>query len=360
MQLAFRRFDLKLAHRWMVASSQAAGGKTIYPSLLVELRDQDGAVGYGESSPSRRYLETVETSMEFLARVDASRLRFDAIEASMHYVESLSAGDFSAKGAINLALLDAAAKRARQTVHEFLGLEFTEGKHLTSISIGIDAPDLIRRKTQEAESFPILKLKVGSPSDAENLAALRDVAPDKTVRVDANEAWTTKEEALERLEELARDPHIEFVEQPMPATSAPSDLAWLKERSPLPLVGDESYLSVADLLLCADCFHGVNVKLCKTGGISRALEALQAARRAGLKTMIGCMVESSILTSAGAHLASAADWLDLDGMLLITNDPFAGVTVERGVMSFAKASEPFGLRVQKRQGDDVESSENAP
>jgi L-alanine-DL-glutamate epimerase-like enolase superfamily enzyme len=290
--------------------------------------------------------------VEFLQRVDASQLRFDEIDASMRYVESLSAGDFSAKGAINLALLDAAAKKAAGPLHEFLGLEFAEGKHVTSISIGIDAPGLIRQKTQEAESYPILKLKVGSANDAENLAALRDAAPHKTVRVDANEAWTTKEEALKRLEELALDPHIEFVEQPMPATSTAADLSWLKERSPLPLVGDESYLSAADLALCAECFHGVNVKLCKTGGISRALEALQAARRAGLKTMIGCMVESSILTSAGAHLASMADWLDLDGMLLITNDPFAGVTVEGGVMSFAKAAEPFGLRVTKRSDAD--------
>jgi L-alanine-DL-glutamate epimerase-like enolase superfamily enzyme len=352
MHLTFRRFDLRLAHRWMVASSQSSGGKTNYPSLLIELCDRDGVVGYGESSPSRRYLETVDTSVEFLQRVDASQLRFDEIDASMQYVEALSAGDFSAKGAINLALLDAAAKKAVRPLHQFLGLEFTEGKHVTSISIGIDAPELIRQKTQEAESFPILKLKVGSANDAENLAALRDAAPHKTVRVDANEAWTTKEEALNHLEELARDPHIEFVEQPMPATSTAADLAWLKARSPLPLVGDESYLSVADLALCADCFQGVNVKLCKTGGISHALEALQAARRTGLKTMIGCMVESSILTSAGAHLASMADWLDLDGMLLITNDPFAGVTVDHGVMSFAKASEPFGLRVTKRSDAD--------
>ncbi len=348
MQLTFRRFDLKLAHNWMVASSQLSGGKTIHPAVLIELRDRDGIIGYGESAPSKRYNETSETSAEFLRRVDASRLSFDDIHASMRYVESLSGGDFSAKGAINLALLDAAAKKASQPLHEFLGLDFTEGKHVSSISIGLDSPELIRRKTHEAESFPILKLKVGSPNDPENLAAFREVAPLKTVRVDANEAWTTKEEALCRLEELARDPHIEYVEQPMPAQSAATDFIWLKERSPLPLVADESYISAADVGLCADCFHGVNVKLCKTGGMSRALEALQVARRAGLKTMIGSMVESSILTSAGAHLAAMADWLDLDGILLITNDPFAGVTAARGVMSFTKAAEPFGLRVTKR------------
>jgi L-alanine-DL-glutamate epimerase-like enolase superfamily enzyme len=348
MQLTFRRFDLKLAHNWMVASSQASGGKTIYPAVLVELRDRDGVIGFGEAAPSRRYDETADTCMTFLQRLDAARLSFDDLEGSMRYVESVSPGDFSPKGAINLALLDGAAKKAAQPLHEFLGLNFHEEKHLTSFTIGLDAPEVIRRKTAEAAAFPILKLKVGAVNDAQNLAALREVAPQKVLRVDANEAWLTKEEALRRIETLARDPHIEFVEQPMPADRPPADFIWLKERSPLPVVGDESYQSAADAGLCAECFHGVNVKLCKTGGVSRGLEALQAARRAGLKTMIGSMVESSILTSAGAHLAELADWLDLDGMLLITNDPFVGVTSERGVMSFTNAVEKFGLRVAPR------------
>ena len=201
---------------------------------------------------------------------------------------------------------------------------------------------------REAEPFPILKLKVGGPSDAANLAAVREIAPTKTIRVDANEAWKTKDEALRQIEWLARDPHIEFIEQPMPASSAPEDFAWLKERSPMPIMADESYLNAADLPRCAGCFHAVNVKLCKTGGVTRGFEALAAARKAGLKTMLGCMIESSILTAAGAHLAELTDYLDLDGNLLITNDPFAGVTSELGMMSFASAVEPFGLRVRGR------------
>lgn len=345
MELTFRRFDLKLAHNWMVASSQASGGKMIYPAVLLELRERDGLIGFGEAAPSLRYDETVDTCMAFLRRIDSSRLSFDDVEAGMRYVEALAPGNFSPKGAINLALLDGASKKSAQPLHEFLGLKFAEGKHISSLTIGLDSPEVIRHKTQEAEAFPILKLKVGAVNDAENLAALREIAPHKTLRVDANEAWLTKEEALRRIEELARDGHIEYVEQPMPAEGAAADHTWLKERSPLPLVGDESYKSAGDVSLCADCFHGVNVKLCKTGGISSGLEALLAARGAGLKTMIGSMVESSVLTSAGAHLADLADWLDLDGMLLITNDPFVGVTSERGVMSFAQAPEKFGLRV---------------
>jgi L-alanine-DL-glutamate epimerase-like enolase superfamily enzyme len=348
MKLTFRRFDLRFKHTWLIASSLGQGGKNVYPAAFVELHDGDGVVGYGESAPSSRYKETVETSLAFLERVDASRLSFDDVAGSMAYVESLSPGDFSPKGAINIALLDGAAKKARKPLHDFLGLKFTEGQHVTCFTIGIDTPEIIRSKVREAEEYPILKIKLGAPADEENLAAVREVAPTKTLRVDANEGWKTKEEALRRLEWLARDGRIEFVEQPMPAKTAPADFTWLKERSPLPLVADESYVSVADVGLCADCFHGVNVKLCKTGGVTRGFEALTAARKAGLKTMLGCMTESSILTAAGAHLAALTDWLDLDGNILINNDPFAGVTSVRGVMSFANATEAYGLRVVPR------------
>ena len=182
---------------------------------------------------------------------------------SMNYVESLAPGNFSPKGAINIALLDGAAKKARKPLHEFLGLSFVEGKHVTSFTIGIDTPEKIRQKVQEAEQFPILKIKVGAPGDEANLAAVREIAPKKTLRVDANEGWKTKEEALRRLEWLARDPNIEFVEQPLPASNPPGDFIWLKERSTLALVADESYLHASDVALCAECFHGVNVKFAK-------------------------------------------------------------------------------------------------
>ena len=345
LQLRFWRLDLQLAHNWMVASSQAQGGKTVYPAVFVELRDASGVIGRGEAAPSGRYNETAETCLSFLRQVDARRLNITDVDASMRYVESIAPGNFSPKGAINVALLDAAARHASQPLHDFLGLRFTEGKHVSSFTIGIDSPDMMRLKTGEAEQFPVLKLKVGAPGDVQNLGALREVAPDKTLRVDANEAWATKEEALRAIEKLANDPKIEFIEQPIPAERPTADFVWLKDRSPLLIVGDESYMNSDDAERCAECFHGVNIKLAKTGGITRGVEALRAARSFGLKTMIGSMVESSLLTSAGAHLAELADWLDLDGMLLITNDPFRGVTSAGGIMSFAHAPEPFGLRV---------------
>ena len=344
--LTFRRHELQLRHRWAVSSNAASGGKAVYPVVFVELQDDAGRRGLGEAAPSSRYGETAETVMAFLRRIEARRLSFDDLPGSMAYLESIAPGNYPAKTAINVALLDGMARAARQPLCDFLGLGFTEGRHVTSFSIGIAAPEVIQQKVLAADPFPILKLKLGTPRDRENLAALREVAPRKTVRVDANEAWATKEEALAQMKWLAADGNIELVEQPMPAATPPRDWAWLRERSPLPFFADESFHHVADAARCADCFHGVNVKLVKTTGITGAVEALRAARQAGLKTMIGCMIESSLLISAAAHLAELADYLDLDGNLLITNDPFVGVQCERGVLSFAAAPEPWGVRAR--------------
>lgn len=352
MQIKYWRYDLKLAHRWTIASSLGpggSGGTEVFKVVFVELKDENSTWGIGEAAPSSRYKENAESTMEFLRQVDAGRLSFVDVPASMAYLETLGPKNFAAKGAINIALLDGAARQSGKPIYDYLGLNFTEGKHVTSFSIGIDAPDVIRCKVREAESYPVLKLKVGTPNDHQNLAALREVAPKKTIRVDANEAWKTKEEALERLEWLASDGAIQFVEQPMPAETKAEDLAWLKSRTPLPIMGDESYLSAADVNFCADCYHAVNVKLVKTGGISPAYDALKTARKAGLKTMIGCMIESSVLITAAAHLAELTDYLDIDGNLLITNDPFLGATSEGGIISFAKTPESIGLRVRARE-----------
>jgi L-alanine-DL-glutamate epimerase-like enolase superfamily enzyme len=249
---------------------------------------------------------------------------------------------------LNIALLDGAARRVGKPIYDYFNLGFHDQHHVTSFSIGIDKPEVIRQKVLAAENYPVLKLKVGGPDDVANMKALREAAPKKWVRVDANEGWKTKEQALEMAEWLAKDGYIQFIEQPMPATTDPKDLAWLKSRSPLPLVADEAYHTAKDVAHCVECYHGVNVKLCKTGGISNAYEALKAARKAGLKTMIGCMIETSIHISAAAHLAELCDYLDVDGNLLITNDPYLGVTAEKGLLSFAKAPEKTGLRVCAR------------
>jgi L-alanine-DL-glutamate epimerase-like enolase superfamily enzyme len=345
VQLKFRTLDLQLVHPWTIARGKPA---TVSSVVVAEIVAADGTIGIGEAAPTARYKESVKSVTAYFSKVDPRGLTFKDVEGSMTYLDTVSAHDMSARCALNLALLDGAAKRAKKPVYDLLGLGFREGAHLTSFTIGIDTPEVVRQKVAEAGPFPVLKLKVGFPGDREMLQAVREVAPQKPLRADANEGWKTKEYALEQLNWLARDGNVQFVEQPMPASTPVKDWTWLKQRSPLPIFADESYHLAKDIPQVAECFHGVNVKLVKTGGISAGLEALRAARKAGLKTMSGCMIETSILISAAAQLAELCDYLDLDGNILIKNDPYAGVSSAEGKLSFAASPEPFGLRVRPR------------
>lgn len=338
--------ELKLANPWKIAGTKGSGS---HRTVIVELVDADGIHALGEAAPSVLYGESAEGVLKCLAELDPASLTFADVRGSMDYLASRPNLPVAAKCVLNLALLDGAAKRAGQPLHDFLGLGFRENQHTTCFTIGIDTPGIIRKKVLDAAQYPVLKLKIGDSRDRENFAALRSVAPDKPVRVDANEGWKTKEDALRMLEWLvATDKKIQFVEQPMPRDASDKDLIWLKKRSPLPLFADEACHTVKDIPRCAEGFHGVNVKLVKTGGVSMAHDTLRAARKAGLKTQLGCMIETSVLISAAAHLAELADFLDLDGNLLVTSDPFAGVTAEKGVLSFAAAEEKCGLRVSRR------------
>lgn len=344
MKLSFQHFDLPLARSWATARGKTDVAKVV----VVELTDKDGIIGRGEAAPISRYRESVASVEIFLKRLNPLNLSSESITQTLTYIKSLAPGEMSAKCAIDIALLDIAAKRARKPLYDFLNLGFREKHHVTSFSIGLSDSLTTRENVLAAADYPILKMKLGGPQDKASWQALREVAPTKLVRADANEAWRTKEEALRNIEWLAGDKYVQFVEQPLPASTPPEDWIWLKQRSPLPIFADESHHSAAETALAAECFHGVNIKLVKSGGVTEGFEALQAARKAGLKTMLGCMVETSVLISAGAHLAELCDYLDLDGNLLITDDPFAGVTARNGVLSFADAKEKFGLRVKAR------------
>ena len=235
MQLSFRPYSLRFAHPWSISSSVVSGGKTSSDVVFAELKDKNDLLGIGEAAPSTRYNETSETVLSFLASVDPSRFSFDGLEASMAYLDKVAPNNFAAKTAINLALLDGAAKRAGQAVFDFLKLGFTEERHVTSFSIGIDRREVIEKKVLAAQEYPVLKLKVGGPGDKATMQVVREMVPEKRIRVDANEAWLTKERALAEIEALANHGKIEFVEQPMPAAIPASSWEWLRKRSPLPL-----------------------------------------------------------------------------------------------------------------------------
>src|SRR3954469_4720062 len=274
MKVDVQTCQLRLKHEWTIASGTKVGGGSLTTDTIVVRLTEGTQSGLGEAAPTKRYNQPTETSLAFLKRVDASKLSFNDIPGSMKYLDTLSAENPAAKAAINVALLDGAARKAGKAIYDYFGLGFKEGKHISSFSIGIDTPAKIAKKVQEADGFPVLKLKVGAPGDRENFAALRAAAPTKTVRIDGNEGWTTKEEALRNIEWFAQDKNVEYVEQPMPDKTPVKEMAWLKARSPLPIYGDESYHTAKDIELCAECFHGVNVKLVKTAGITGAYEAL--------------------------------------------------------------------------------------
>jgi L-alanine-DL-glutamate epimerase-like enolase superfamily enzyme len=214
-----------------------------------------------------------------------------------------------------------------------------------SYTIGIGSVEQVREQTRRAAGFDLLKVKLGGPNDREAIRAVRELAPAKRIRVDANEGWPDGETALRMIEWLAGEAAIELVEQPLPAGLPADEHRWLFERSPLPLFADESCHRATDVPRLAANFHGVNVKLMKTGGPVEALRTLRAARERGLKTMLGCMIESSLGIAAAFQLSSLADHLDLDSHWLLSGDPFAGLASGPGMLSFAAAPPP-GLGVR--------------
>jgi L-alanine-DL-glutamate epimerase-like enolase superfamily enzyme len=235
-------------------------------------------------------------------------------------------GQFEAKAALDIALLDWVGKKMNIPLYQLLGLDPADTP-ITTFSIGIDTPETTKKKVIEAEPFPVLKIKVGLDSDETTMAAVRAVTK-KPLRVDANEGWKDKEEAVRKINWLESQ-GVEFVEQPMPADML-EETRWVRKRVHLPIIADEAAVNVQAIPKLVDAYDGVNVKLDKCGGIQESLRMIYVAKSLGMKTMLGCMVSSSVSVTAAAHLSPLVDYADLDGNLLIANDPYRGVKVERG------------------------------
>jgi L-alanine-DL-glutamate epimerase-like enolase superfamily enzyme len=240
-----------------------------------------------------------------------------------------------------MAVMDWVAKAMNVPLYRLLGLN-SDKIPITSFSIGIDSIDEIKNKVRDASDFPILKIKLGADNDEEIIDAVRDVT-DKPLRVDANEGWKDKETALKKILWL-QTKGIEFVEQPMPAEML-EETAWLKQRTDLPLVADEAVINAQSIPALSGIYDGINIKLMKAGGIQEALKMTHIAKALKMDVMFGCMIESSLAIAAAAHLAPLAKWIDLDGNLLINNDPFVGPEVSDGKLTLN--SNP-GLGVSER------------
>ncbi len=314
IRLRVEHLDLPLKHAFTIARSS----ETIARSVVVRA-EWKGLEGLGESAPSARYDETPESVAAELRAADAGDDPY-ALERVLR--QPLTPG---ARCALDIALHDLIGKDLDRPLWRMLGVD-PAATPRTSFTIGIAPLDEMLAKVREVGSHPIVKVKLGKGAEIETVEAIRAIYHG-TIRIDANEAWTP-EQSVGLLRELARF-DVEFCEQPIPA-GTPERLRWIRERSPIPIVTDEDSKDATDLAALRGCVDGVNVKLVKCGGIRGALAMIHTARAMGLKIMLGCMVESQILTAAAAHLSPLVDWADLDGPFLTAHDPFAGVTYEGG------------------------------
>ncbi|HEX5570613.1 MAG TPA: dipeptide epimerase, partial [Ktedonobacterales bacterium] len=250
----------------------------------------------------------------------------------------------AAKASVDMALYDLLGKRLGAPVYQLLGLN-PDRAPLTSFTIGIDEPAVMARKAKEAaKTYKVLKIKIGTERDLETVRAIRE-ATDVTLRVDANAAWTPKQ-AIRRIREL--EPYdIEFVEQPLPPTDL-EGIRFVREHVALPIIVDESCVTESDIPGLVGAVDGINIKLMKCGGIHHALRMIHTARAHHLKVMLGCMIESSLAITAAAHISPLVDYADLDGHLLISDDPWEGVAVEEGRLVLPERA---GLGVRPRDHD---------
>ena len=338
---------LKLRHTWTTTMSSSEYRDTVQFQYR-----RDGITGNGEGAPIIRYLEYPEQAMK---AIDAIAGQITSGEPWMYRKflgqirKALGEHQHAAMAAVDIAVFDWLGKKAGMPLYQFLGLDPADAP-ITDFSIGIDTPEITRQKTREAEDFPVLKVKVGLTTDEPTIEAVRSVSK-KPIRVDANEGWTDKEEAIRKINWLETQ-GIEYVEQPMPAHMF-EEIKYVRRKVHLPIFADEACTDISMIPRLTDAYDGVNVKLDKAGGILESLRWIEMARASNLKVMIGCMVSSSCSVTAAAHLSPLVDYADLDGNLLVANDPWTGVKVEKGKLVLPKGP---GLGLTPSQSDEASAA----
>jgi L-Ala-D/L-Glu epimerase len=322
MKFTFKPYTLELKHVFTVA----VNSRTTTPVMLTEI-EFDGIKGYGEASMPPYLGESHETANAFLSKVNLEQFNdpFE-IEDILDYVDSIAEKNPAAKASVDIALYDLVGKIMNQPWYKIWGYDKSKTP-FTSFTIGIDTQDVVRQKTKEADIYKILKVKLGRDNDKEMIETIRSVT-NTPITVDVNQGWKDKHFALDMINWL-KDKNVEFIEQPMPKEQV-DDIAWLTQNSPLPIIGDESVQRIPDVVKAHGVYSGINIKLMKCTGMREAHKMLNLARSLNMKVMIGCMTETSCAVSAAAQLSPMVDWADLDGNLLIKNDPYQGVQVVDG------------------------------
>ncbi|HCC87385.1 MAG TPA: dipeptide epimerase [Prevotella sp.] len=323
LEMKFFPYELKLRHVFTVATYS----RTTTPDVQVEIT-YDGVTGYGEASMPQYLGQTVQSVTAFLQKVDLSQFSDPfQLEDILAYVDSLSPGDTAAKAAVDIALHDLVGKLLGAPWYKIWGLNKDKAPS-TTFTIGIDTADVVKQKTREcANQFNILKVKLGRDNDKEMIETIRSVT-DLPIAVDINQGWKDKQKAIDEIYWL-KEHGIVMVEQPMPKEMK-DDIAWVTEKSPLPIFADEAIQRLKDIKDIEGAYTGINIKLMKCTGMREAWKMLNYARAIGMKVMVGCMTETSCAVSAAAQLSPAVDFADLDGNLLISNDRFKGMEVVKG------------------------------
>lgn len=322
MKLTFKSYELQLIHTFTVASYS----RNTTPVVLTQI-EYDGIIGYGEASMPPYLGESQESVSKFLKKVNIEQFNDPfRVDDILSYVDAIDTNNRAAKASIDIALHDLLGKIVNQPLYKLWGLN-PEKTPMTSFTIGIDTPEMVRLKTKEASRFKVLKAKLGGDNDKEIINTIREIT-DVPLYVDVNQGWKDKNHALDMIHWL-KEKGIIFVEQPMPKEQI-DDMAWLTQNSPLPTMADEAFQRLSDVAKFKDVYSGINIKLMKSTGLREAHKMITVAKALDMKVMIGCMTETSCAVSAAAQLSPLVDWADLDGNLLISNDLYEGVKIIDG------------------------------
>lgn len=327
MKLTHETIALHTTHAFTIAR----GGASEWRVVVVRITDDDGCSGWGEAAPSKFYGETADSVPAALALFAPVLERSDpwSLETIEEELNRVMCGNGAAKSAVSAALHDLAAKRLGVPLYRMLGLDPARAPR-SSFTIGIGGDAELRQKVCEASAYPILKVKLGTDHDEEIVRVVREAAPEKILRVDANAAWNPKQ-AVRMIERLMQY-DVEFVEQPLPPHDI-EGLRFVRDRSPLPVIADESCIVASDIPRLVGAVDGINIKLAKCGGMREALAMVATARAHGMLVMMGCMIETSLGITAAAHLSPLLDYADLDGAALLADDPFRGASIDGGTIA---------------------------
>jgi L-alanine-DL-glutamate epimerase-like enolase superfamily enzyme len=324
MKLTYQPFELELRHPFTISGFS----RTSTPLMLVQL-SHEGFTGHGEASMVPYMGESHQSAAWFLNKVDVKELHYPFDYARINqYLDSIAPGNPAIKAAIDTALHDLDGKLQNKPCWQLLGSDLAN-MPVTSVTIGIDTPEVILKKTHEAiaEGAKVIKVKLGRDSDRVLIETIRSVTQ-VPLYVDANQGWTDLQQSLDMTHWL-KEQGVQLIEQPFAKDNIDAN-AWLTERSPIAIVGDESVQRLADVDKAAGVYHGINIKLMKSAGMYEGHRMIKRAKELGLKVLIGCMSETSCATLAAAALAPQCDWADLDGPFLTRNNPYANPTFEDG------------------------------